>query len=120
MGPDRSGSRAGNVRQSLPWIAPENSLQWAGFENLVRILRARDNRVSVIVGPLNEHRLDAASREAYRNLLLDCAARLDTLGLDSLLLPLLPAEVYADLSHPTGPGYALMAAEIWNRFPGLR
>ncbi|MFC1529606.1 hypothetical protein ACFL6R_02705 [Gemmatimonadota bacterium] len=108
----RSPGGGGAVGQSLPWIDRETSLQWMGFERLVEVLRRRNNRIHVIIGPLNEHMLDDASREEYRRLLTDTERALVELDLDYSLLPLLPADLFADLSHPIGPGYALMAEEI--------
>ena len=37
-------------------------------------------------------------------------------GLAHYRLPLLPSESYADLSHPLGPGYALLAERIWEDY----
>ncbi|MFC1545738.1 hypothetical protein ACFL44_03540 [Gemmatimonadota bacterium] len=111
--PVRSGAAGRQVQQSLPWVERETSLQWEGFRRLIEVLHARNNRVSVIVGPLNEHALDDVSLQKYQRLLLDAQAKLTEIGLDALFLPLLPAGLYADTSHPVGPGYALMAEEIW-------
>ncbi|MFC1627695.1 hypothetical protein ACFL3H_01110 [Gemmatimonadota bacterium] len=112
----QSGVTGRQIQQSLPWVERETSLQWEGFKRLIGVLHDRNNRVSVIVGPLNEHALDDASRQEYRHLLLDVQAELTDMGLDALFLPLLPAELYADTSHPIGPGYALMAEEVWEWF----
>lgn len=111
--PVRSGRAGRQIQQSLPRVDRETSLQWEGFQRLIGVLQARDNRVSVIVGPLNEHMLDPGSREEYRRLLVDAQTALTEMGLDVLFLPLLPVELYVDTSHPVGPGYALMAEEIW-------
>ncbi len=108
----RSAAGRGEAGQSLPWVDRESSLQWMGFERLVEVLRNRGNRIYVIIGPLNEHMLDQGSRDEYRRLLADIGTALVELDLDYSLLPLLPADLYADLSHPIGPGYALMAEEI--------
>jgi hypothetical protein len=45
--------------QDFPWVDLDTSLQWQGFRRLVQILRERDNRVFVLVGPFNEHLLTA-------------------------------------------------------------
>ncbi len=114
--PVRSGGTGRQIQQSLPWVDRETSLQWEGFQRLIEVLRARNNRVSVIVGPLNEHALDDVSLYEYRQLLHDSRTALADMELDALFLPLLPADLYADTSHPVGPGYALMAEEIWEWF----
>ncbi|MDP7107110.1 MAG: hypothetical protein QGH41_08540, partial [Roseibacillus sp.] len=47
----------GGSPQSLDWVPLGNSLQWQGFQRLVRQLQARGNDVYVVVGPLNQHKL---------------------------------------------------------------
>ena len=104
----------GRRDQSLPWVTLESSLQWAAFQRLVTGLRAQGNRVFIIVGPLNEHMLEPGTREGYDAVLDGVQEWFGTNGFDHLLFPLLPTELYADLSHPLEQGYRLLAEEVWN------
>lgn len=112
--PDSQPWNSGDqILQSLPWVSMESSLQWWAFERLVGVLEARGNRVFVIVGPLNEHSLDQINKRIYRELLMAAEDSLQEMGLDFLLLPLLPGDMYADTSHPQNQGYSLLAERIW-------
>ena len=108
----RPAPAPGRPRPSLPWVDLETSLQWRAFRRLIDVLEGRGNRLLVIVGPLDEHRLHPDNVTVYRDLLEGIGTALRERGVESLLLPLLPAEWYADLSHPIGPGYASLAEHI--------
>lgn len=110
---------SGRSRQSLPWVEPESSLQWGAFQRLASVLDARGNRVFIIVGPLNEHMLDADSVSTYHQILEIIEATLEEMNLDYSLLPLLPSHLYADTSHPLGEGYAMLAEQILSKMTGL-
>jgi len=99
-------------RQGLPWVDVETSLQWQAFRRLVDTLQARRNRVFVLVGPLNEHMLEPSSVAAYREILTDVESWLKDRDLPYYIPPVLPSDLYADMSHPLGQGYALLAADL--------
>jgi hypothetical protein len=105
--------------QDLPWIGPSGSLQWWAFRELVGLLQARGNRVTVLIGPLNEHMLTAGSRERYQRILESASAWLTTAGIPHLSAPLLPTDRYADLSHPLEDGYARLAEVLWAYLGGV-
>ena len=46
----------------------DQSLQWAAFQRLVKLLQSRGNDVLVVVGPFNEHIMAAENRPAFRRL----------------------------------------------------
>jgi len=108
----------GQGQQEPPWVSLENSLQWQAFQRLVQFLRARGNRVFVVIGPLNEHMLSTSNAEEYRGLLNDARVWMAENDLTFFLPPILPSDLYADLSHPLSQGYAILAEEIWDRMPG--
>jgi hypothetical protein len=111
----RAKTTGNQIKQSLPWVEFETSLQWWAFERLIELLEARGNEVFVIVGPLNEHVLSPDSVLIYRELLKKAEHRLEEVKISFSLLPLLPSHLYADTSHPLPQGYALLAEHIWNR-----
>ena len=91
----------------------EGSLQWEAFKRLVKTLENRGNRVFVLVGPLNEHMLEQSSVEVYRRILGEVEAWLKERDLPYYIPSVLSSELYADLSHPFGQGYALLAESLW-------
>src|ERR1043166_804437 len=50
----KAWSSTGQGATRFDWVELERSLQWAGFQRLVRVLQSRDNEVFVVVGPFNE------------------------------------------------------------------
>jgi len=94
------------------WVELDTSLQWRCFRRTVEILRARGNRIFVLIGPFNEHMLQDQSRLAYQQRKAEVAAWLARAGVAYLVAPVLPSELYADASHPLADGYAMLAAEL--------
>ncbi len=105
-------------RQDPPWVELESSLQWGAFQRLVDLLEDRGNDVFILVGPLNEHMLEPTNLAPYRDLVAAVERRIEDRGLPYLLAPLLPSEMYADLSHPLEQGYALLAKDVWRLLSG--
>jgi len=103
----------GSLPQEVPWVMLEGSLQWEGFKRIVETLESRGNRVFVLVGPLNEHMLEPSSAEVYRRILREVEGWLKSRGLPYYIPSVLSSELYADLSHPFGEGYALLAEDLW-------
>jgi len=114
----RSWFADGTTAQAPPWIELGTSLQWKAFERLVEVLLGRGNSVFVIVGPLNEHMLEPSSVQRYRDLLGQVGTWLTKRELPHFIPPPLPSPLYADMSHPLGPGYALLARDLWERLSG--
>jgi hypothetical protein len=108
----------GAVRQSLPWVDVESSLQWQAFQRLVDVLQARGNRLFVLVGPLNEHMLEFSNQAVYRGILAYVESWLHDRNLPYYTPPVLPSDLYADMSHPLGRGYAFIAQDLWERLSG--
>jgi len=111
--PERSWTARGLRKQHFLWVKLDESLQWRFFVELARTLRRRGNEVFVLVGPLNEHLLDAESLRAYRNRRRSVEAWLRAWGVPYLAPPALPSQMYADASHPLRMGYARLADVLW-------
>ena len=94
------------------WVALESSLQWAAFQRLTRLLRARGNDVLVVVGPFNEHMMAAENRAAYRGLRDGVAAWLRSEKIFFLVPEPLASPLYADASHPLTEGYQVLAQKL--------
>jgi len=94
------------------WVALDRSLQWAGFQRLLQLLRERGNDVLVVVGPFNEHMMTEENRAVYRKLRDGVAGWLTGQGVANLEPEALPSALYADASHPLTDGYSLLAERL--------
>ncbi len=95
-----------------PWVELDRSLQWRFFKRTVETLRARGNRVFVLVGPLNEHMLTAQSLETYQSRQREVQTWLRREKVACYVPRALPSECYADASHPLAKGYRLLAERV--------
>jgi len=103
----------GIVKSDLAWVELETSLQWRFFQSSVEILKARGNRVFVLVGPFNEHMLKPKSIDTYRKIKSKIEAWLKQNGVPCYMPPALASELYRDASHPLSEGYALLAKYLF-------
>ena len=108
----------GTTQQSPPWVSLETSLQWQAFKRLVDILQARGNELFILVGPLNQHMLEPSNAVVYGEILVQAEGWLRNRGLPYYAPPVLPSGLYADMSHPFGEGYALLARDLWGELSG--
>jgi hypothetical protein len=99
-------------RVDFPWVDLESSIQWASFQQTVELLQSRGNKVFVVVGPFNEHKLTDKSRETYRKRLGQAESWLAEQKIPYCMATLLPSEEYADGSHPLADGYARLARQV--------
>jgi hypothetical protein len=102
----------GIVPRGFSWVELETSLQWRFFQRTVEILRARGNRVFVLVGPFNEHMLTPESLKVYKSRLRDVEAWLQQNQVAYYVAAALPSEDYADASHPLAEGYRRLAERL--------
>lgn len=102
----------GIAPQDLPWVEAPRSYQWRSFRETVELLRARRNRVFVLVGPFNTHALPAKSEARYRRLVAGMTRWLAKKGIPYYAPPALASDLYADASHPLGAGYRELAREL--------
>ena len=110
-----SWTKRGLEKQDLPWVALDTSLQWRFFRRSIDILKARGNRVVVLVGPFNEHMLEGSSRRAYSKVKRGMVRWLEESRVEFCAPPLLPSSLYADASHPLARGYASIARQLFNQ-----
>lgn len=104
--------RKGLRRFDAPWVELESSIQWRSFRRTLEVLVERGSRVFVLVGPFNEHMLEDASREVYRQRLAAVAAWLGARSIPHFVPPALASDLYADASHPLADGYDLLARQL--------
>jgi hypothetical protein len=98
---------------SPQWVELDKSLQWSCFRRTLERLREAGNRVFVLVGPFNEHMLDADSRSVYRQRLAAVSAYLTGAGVPYYVPQPLDSDLYADASHPLPAGYAELARRLY-------
>jgi hypothetical protein len=107
-----SWKEKGIAKREILWVEPETSLQWRFFKQTVELLMARGNRLFVLVGPFNEHMLQAESKENYEQIKTDIESWLKQKKIAYYIPPVLPSEFYRDASHPLAKGYEMLAEEI--------
>jgi hypothetical protein len=100
------------TKRDFPWVDLNSSLQWPAFRHAVEVLKKRDNRVFVVVGPFNEHMLTLGSLERYQKIKTAIAAWLQDEQIPHAVPQPLPSELYADASHPLAAGYDLLAEKL--------
>ena len=106
-------SETGSGTTHFEWVAPKTSLQWAGFQRLVKNLRAQGNEVLVIRGPFNDHIMARENLPAYRRLCAEIDAWFATNQIPQVAPEVLPSALYADASHPLTQGYELLAKRLY-------
>jgi len=104
---------AGQDKITLQWVELETSLQWLFFRRSVDLLRKRNNWVFVLIGPFNEHKLDADSIDTYRKMQAQIEAWLQRNDIPYYMPDVLPSHLYVDTSHPLGEGYAALAKQLF-------
>ncbi len=109
----------GITKQDFPWVEPASSLQWRFFKKAVDVLKARGNRVFVLLGPFNEHLLTEQSRERFHSVRAALEAELKARGVEEYSPLALASDQYGDASHPLAPGYEALARAV-DASPALR
>ena len=103
---------AATRRHDLAWVELAESLQWRFFRQSIEHLKERHCAVFVLVGPFNEHLLSEADVARYGRIKHGIRTWLASREISHLIPPVLPAEHYADASHPVAEGYALLAQQL--------
>jgi hypothetical protein len=103
----------GPGQTTLQWVELETSLQWLFFRRSVELLRRRNNRVFVLIGPFNEYKLDTDSIDTYRNMQVEIEAWLRRNNVPYYMPGVLPRHLYVDTSHPFSDGYAALAKQLF-------
>ncbi len=96
----------------VAWVALEHSIQWRFFRQAMELLKARRNRVFVLVGPFNENALNAEDAATYDRIKKTIEVWLAGNDVPHWVAPALPAFLYADLSHPVAEGYQRLAQQL--------
>lgn len=108
-----SWTEKGIPQEDFQWVEPAQSLQWRFFRQTIEMLRERDNAVFVVVGPFNEHMLKPDSHKIYQKMKGEIETWLRQNNVAYCIPPVLPSEFYRDASHPLGPGYAMLAKQLF-------
>lgn len=103
----------GQDKITLQWVELETSLQWLFFRRSVQLLKERNNRVFVLIGPFNEHRLDTADLDTYRKMQAQIEVWLRQNSIPCSMPAVLPSDLYVDTSHPLSAGYARIAKQLF-------
>jgi hypothetical protein len=110
--------RAERNKRDFPWVDLNTSLQWRFFRRTFEVLKQRDNRVFVLVGPFNEYMLLSKNNlQAYHKVKSTVEAWLRENGVPYLAMQLLPSNEYADASHPLSMGYERLARQLFESLP---
>jgi hypothetical protein len=107
-------SATGQGSTRFEWVDLDQSLQWAAFQRLVKLLQARGNDVLVVLGPFNEHIMAEENRLAFRRLREGVADWLAKNRVPHVAPETLPSSLYADASHPLTEGYQRLAEWLGN------
>ena len=108
-----SGS-SGEGSTRFEWVELDQSIQWAAFQRLVKLLQSRGNDVLVLVGPFNEQIMAEENRPAFRRLRDGIADWLAKNHVACVVPEPLPTTLYADASHPLTEGYQLLAKHLYS------
>ena len=115
-----SWSERGIRPSDFAWVDLGTSLQWSSFKLTVETLQSRNNSVSVLVGPFNEHLLTDAGKARYTEMKRHVVSWLEERKIPHLAPEPLPSELYADASHPLADGYALLAKQLFQNQKSVR
>ncbi len=107
-----SWTKRGLSKQDFPWVMPEESFQWGSFVKAIKLLRARDNDIFIVIGPFNTYLLTEQSHSRYNTMKDKMEKWLDEIEVSYHAVSNLPSEYYADASHPLKEGYAKIAEEL--------
>jgi len=108
-----SWTTKGIMQEDFQWVVPAESLQWRFFRQTINLLKARKNTVFVVVGPFNEHMLKPESYKTYQQMKSEFETWLRQNNIAYCVPEVLPSELYRDASHPLGPGYAMLAKQLF-------
>ncbi len=111
----------GIPRQSLEWVALEESYQWSQFLKLLDELQDQERRTLVILGPLNPWIMKEADLQQYNKILDQVEITLTEKSISCWRPDSIASELYADTSHPLAKGYTQLAeqalsSETWKNW----
>ncbi len=94
------------------WPDLEKHGQWQAFERVLELLQARQNRVLVLLGPMNEHMMSAPMRDGYLALKRRIQDKVESRNILCFAASPLQSDHYTDICHPLGAGYEELAREL--------
>ena len=109
----RSWRTGGAAPTRFDWVSLESSLQWQAFQRTVGRLRSANNDVFVVLGPFNESMIAPDSLAPYQRIKAGAIRWLTELHVPFVAPDALPADLYADASHPLTEGYAQLARQLY-------
>jgi lysophospholipase L1-like esterase len=110
--PNFSFKKKSLIKRNTKEFLKIKSFQWNSFLKVIKILKARNNKVFVIIGPFNPYILTEESLNRY-NIMKDKMEKwLEGEEISYRSISDLPSEYYADASHPLKEGYAKIAEEL--------
>jgi hypothetical protein len=113
----RSWESRGLKPQFFEWVPPAESVQWGAFQRLVRLLRARQNQLVVVLGPFNVAMVQESGRAPYEQWCQVVKQWLDSQDVPCLQPSTLDPDQYGDASHPLTDGYRELARQLWAAEP---
>ena len=108
----KAWSTAGQGSTRFEWVDLEQSLQWAAFRRLLKLLQDRGNDVFVVLGPFNEHIMAGENRPGFQRIRDGIRDWLAQNQIAHAAPEPLPSPLYADASHPLTEGYQLLAERL--------
>lgn len=107
-------SNTGEGSTRFEWVQLDQSLQWAAFQRLVKLLQSRGNDVLVLLGPFNEHIMAGENRPSFLHIRDGIHSWLAKNQISYLAPEPLSSQLYADASHPLTEGYQLLAKRLYD------
>jgi hypothetical protein len=104
--------RSEKVKLDALWPVLEGHGQWKAFERVLDLLEARQNRVMVLLGPMNEHMMSDRMRAGYLALKRKIQNKIESREILCFVAPPLKSAHYSDICHPLGAGYEELAREL--------
>ena len=93
------------------------SLSTFSFKKAIEILKSRNNKVFLLLGPFNPYILTEESLRPYNNIKDKMETWLEENEISYYSVLDLPSEYYAGASHPLKEAYAKIAGELFETEP---
>jgi hypothetical protein len=100
--------------QRFDWVELKDSLQWAAFQRLCKLLQQRNNDLIVILGPFNKHIMTEENRTRFESIESGAKEWFQSDNIPFIAPATLDSVLYGDASHPLTKGYRALAVELWN------
>ncbi len=105
-----NGTESAKLNYGWPVLAEHP--QWKAFERILDLLESRQNRILVLLGPMNEHMMKRDMLEGYLRLKKEIEGKILARGIPCVSPPPLHSDQYSDICHPLAGGYSDLAREL--------